>query len=316
MADSEHRLGGEPRLNVRVATWLGEQIESGLRIGVEQALTQREVVYKSADTLELVAFVVAHAEFPLPGLQLVPGVGKLAKIALKSAGEQVVIGKDLVCSQTGLQRAVAHACGKHRTRGRHACGANWVKGTGESAFRRVVANRERVKCVLRGHTHTGGTNARGVLPGRAERVGPRNEVRRETTGIGPDVRREWRWRQTAVPELTEIQEVREHGQVFVADISIERTVEEFTVGRRDCRSQVGEVIQSALGWNSRTKSARVLSIGKLVGRCVRSRRVKTVRGPARIAGRKPTPKLTGRYAATKVTAAAIESAEGVLVRIM
>ena len=128
-----------------------------------------------------------------------------------------------------------------------------------SARRAVVSNCEWVERILRGHADTGSANAGWVI------------------AIGPDVRRtEGRGRQTAFPELTEIQEIAEHGQVLVTDISIERTIQVLAISWRDVRGQIREIEQRALRWNSSAKPGGVLSIVELIGRCVRRRRLQTI----------------------------------------
>ena len=66
----------------------------------------------------------------------------------------------------------------------------------------VITHRERVERVLRRDADSRRADTEWLI------------------NVGPDVRREWRRRQTAIPELAEIFEVREYGQVFVADIAV------------------------------------------------------------------------------------------------
>src|SRR5437660_3293398 len=120
--------------------------------------------------------------------------------------------------------------------------------------------------------------------------------------IRPDVRTtEGRGRQTACPELTEIQEIAEHGQVLVTDISIERTIQVLAISWRHFRGQIREIKQRALPWNSSAKPGGVLRIGDLIGRCVRRWRPQTyVERRHRFSQEHPA-----RNAARKVTAARV-----------
>ena len=63
-------------------TTYAKRVKSGRRIGVQESLPQGEVVCDAFQTLRKVSLVVANASFPLPSLQLVPGIGKLAQITL------------------------------------------------------------------------------------------------------------------------------------------------------------------------------------------------------------------------------------------
>ena len=74
-----------------------EWVESRCRISIEQAITQGVVINEAAKPDSPIAFIVANRGFPLPGLQLVPGVGELAQIAFETAGKQIVIRPDFKC---------------------------------------------------------------------------------------------------------------------------------------------------------------------------------------------------------------------------
>ena len=153
-----------------------------------------------------------------------------------------------------------------------------------SARRGVVSNCEWVERILRGHADTGCADAGWQIL------------------IRPDVRlTEGRGRQTACPELTEIQEIAEHGQVLVTDISIERTIQVLAISWRHFRGQIREIEQRALPWNSSAKPGGVLSIVELIGRCVRRWRLQIqMKRSDRQALEYPAS-----HAASKVTAAPV-----------
>src|SRR5215813_9629655 len=91
-----------------------------------------------------------------------------------------------------------------------------------------------------------------------------------SAGIRPDIRHNRCRRQTTIPELAEIFEVGKYGQIFVANIAVERAIEIFAVGGSDFRSQIGEVKERAFASNP--GGAGVLRVSKLVGGGMRSRK--------------------------------------------
>src|ERR1051325_2722327 len=161
MANAIDSLRSKPRLSVRSRP--REWIECRLWIRIEQALAQREVVHEAANALELVGLVETHAEFPFPGFQLIPGVREFTEVTLQATGKQVVVGKNLVGSQTGVQGAVTNTSCKYRARRRHARRCKRAERAREAAIGCVIANRERIERVLRRHADTGRTNAGWVL---------------------------------------------------------------------------------------------------------------------------------------------------------
>ena len=74
---------GEDTIDHRFAILINTKwIESRCRIGIEQCGAQCIVVDNAAEDLSPGVFVPTNPCFPLPRLQLVPGVGELAEIAL------------------------------------------------------------------------------------------------------------------------------------------------------------------------------------------------------------------------------------------
>src|SRR6266446_7684401 len=111
-------VGGNENLVLHLSRILtdSEWIERRCWIGIEQAITQGVVVHDAAKPNGAVAFIVANAGFPFPGLQLVPGVGELAQIAFETAGKQIVIGFNFKRAQTGFQRTITNTGGELRPR--------------------------------------------------------------------------------------------------------------------------------------------------------------------------------------------------------
>src|SRR5262249_22394631 len=173
--------------------------------------------------------VVTEACFPLPGLELVPGIGKLAEVTPQATGEQVVVRPDFCGSKTGFDRAITNT-GRKLGSGRSSARPRerW-EAAGETARRCVVSNRERVERVLRRHADTSRADTE-----RMRSVGVTAAV--GTAEVGPDVRCKRRRRQTTIPVLAEVSEIRKNGEIFVADIAIKRTVEIFPISIGDCRS--------------------------------------------------------------------------------
>src|SRR5262249_40095790 len=100
-----------------------------------------------------------------------------------------------------------------------------------------------------------------------------NRIRRKATQICPDIGRKRRRRQTTIPKGTEIFEVGENSQIFVADIPIERTIKIFANGFGDCWSQLPEVKQEAVARNririvaSWVRTARISLSSGILGGC-------------------------------------------------
>src|SRR5262249_7584509 len=138
--------------------------------------------------------------------------------------------------QTGLQRTETHSGCEFCARRRGARNRNEARARNGSAIRGVVSHCEWVERILRGHADTGCADAGRVATCRISIY--------RAAGVRPDVRlTEGRGRQTAYPELTEIQEIGEHGQVLVTDISIERTIQVLAISRRHVRGQIREIEQ-------------------------------------------------------------------------
>src|SRR5262249_32876127 len=157
-----------------------------------------------------------------PGFELVPGIGEFTQIALQTGSEVIVVGCNLKCAQANFQRAVTDAGGEFGTRRRGARDVEYRRYGRNSASGRVVRYRERVECVLSRHADPSSTNSECM------------------SAVRPDIGGKWGRRQTAIPELPEIFEVGKYGQVFVADIAIERTVQIFTIRWRNVRRQISE----------------------------------------------------------------------------
>src|SRR4029077_412668 len=108
----------------------------------------------------------------------------------------------------------------------------------------VVRRCKRIERVLCRHTDSDAADTERV---RAEYLRTRSTRSSGSSAqIRPDVRGERCRRQTAVPKLPEIFKVGKYGQIFVADIAVERTVEIFAVGGGDFWGQIGEVKEKTL----------------------------------------------------------------------
>src|SRR5437764_3926494 len=202
-----------------------EWVEGRRRIAIEQTITQSVVVHESARPRRPVAFIVAKAHFPFPGLQLVPGIGELAQIAFEPDSEEIVIGPNFKCAQTGFQRTITNTGGELRPRRSRALLREPWEGRAESAIGGVVGSRERIERVLGRNTDTGAADSEWV---RTE-----SGASGKATEVRPDIRHERRRRQAAIPKLPEIFKVGNNGQIFVAKIAIECAVEILTIGLCD-----------------------------------------------------------------------------------
>src|SRR6266404_3166906 len=268
----EHRIldlvGGNENLILHLPRILAdaEWIEGRCRIGIEQPVTQGVVVRNAAEPDGAVAFIVAEAGFPFPGLQLVPSVGELAQIAFETGGKQIVIGSNFKGAQTGFQRTITNAGGELRPRRRRTLLRERRERGTKPTVGGVVRGCKRVERVLCRHTDTDTADT--------ECVAPNGRASREATKVRPDVRRERRRRQTTIPNLADIFEVSKYGQVFVANIAVERAVEIFSVGGGDCWRQIREVKERALARDRRSvrkTPVRVLRVLLLVCGEVRRR---------------------------------------------
>src|SRR5207245_4385251 len=97
-----------------------------------------------------------------------------------------------------------------------------------------------------------------------------NAVEADTSRVGriyPKVRRKRRGRQLTIKVAAEHFEIGKHGQVFIADIAVHRTVQILTVGSSHAVGKIAEVKHLAPRRDG--PGARVLSIVELVGGRVR-----------------------------------------------
>src|SRR5947207_15432031 len=157
-------VGGNENLVLNLSRILtdSEWIERRGRVGVEQAVTQGVVVHDAAKPNGPVAFIIAEAGFPFPGLQLVPGVGELAQIAFETAGKQVVIGFNFKRAQTGFQRTITNTGSELGSRrSRTLLRERRERGT-KPAIGGVVRLCKRIERVLGRHTHAATTDTEWV----------------------------------------------------------------------------------------------------------------------------------------------------------
>src|SRR2546429_9738234 len=105
------------------------------------ALRSYQQYHRSDDA---VAFAITETEFPLPGFELVPGIGEFAQIALQATSKVIVIGGNLKCAQSDFERAVTHTGSELGARRRRAGEVEHRSRGISPAVGRVVRHRKWV----------------------------------------------------------------------------------------------------------------------------------------------------------------------------
>src|SRR5437868_5842431 len=90
-------------------------VEGRSRIRVEQGNAQGIVIDNAAEALNAMIFVEAEAGFPVPSLKIIT---ELAQIALKTAGKQIVVRRNLVSAQACFQATITNSRGE-------SCSGRW-----------------------------------------------------------------------------------------------------------------------------------------------------------------------------------------------